>query len=946
MRAYVNSRQYIEGLDFEVELTKNPISTNWSLIPQEYENVVAFDFLDVSHPSKINYPDAPRLVEVLSDVCKQKNDFSNAEMVNILSAASPGEIAAVTSAAESVCNGAGELDPKKLLYDSLVHCRLGKCLAQAHVLQRKNGYDDLPELLMNRGLFYNDNDSENNREVLKHFYEFAKNNLSRDLTKLVLGTLINDVCQVDSNCRSRSIVKQAVDLLESLISQNCQEREDLVLLKALGNGGVFNDMKIISERCAVLGDEETISTAIDAMRKTACTDERFDFLTGIMEENINPAEIRQMALLTLWKCPSTELRDYLLQAKIDEESSDMLNLMKTLNVKHDNLMGMNTSDWSALLSGNSMVFKHDYIQFEKLNNPGSIIPRRLNIDITNFLKFGFGFINGNDIMELKENLDNNNDPSLELRFRAVNLENELIKIFNSNYDFDENTFGQRGGEFEQPQLRLDIRVNDNDVFSIQIEDIKALFIQIAEDYKNTVNLSIFDKMKVVLGYDIGLLKYLKSENFDFQRTFWLPLGLSRSSDAESREHAFFQEIVYESFKHLQNTMTTFKMKTDISLDNDWRFVLNGLIKTEKANLILIENTFLKRLNNFAVTVEEFQVVFGKQGWRLAHKMNSELTGNSLEYSNVDGFSLVLKNSGDVVSLVYSKSNGELEVLLTSENSWTESFKGYIKSVDGELRGSLTDSHGGNYSARLYDQVPTKERSILNMKPTAELENKSDGSRVEISLENRENIVRLFGVMFSKNKVFIDQIDDEHDLSSSILSSSDSSVGVWGSDISAVRPSRSFMNRTLAILDGKYDENETIEEFVELKFTRTVEIGKASGAMSFITDSQFGAQAFFQTGITVEDDKANVSINFELKNIATADFELNSNWRSGKDFTKYFVKISQLDVKSDMINVHFDKGKMSFTQNHVQKSKCPADKGGFISPQKEVEGTFDLRFDQG
>ena len=41
--------------EYSVEIIENSIPTNWSLIPQEYEHVIASDFLAISQPSKINF---------------------------------------------------------------------------------------------------------------------------------------------------------------------------------------------------------------------------------------------------------------------------------------------------------------------------------------------------------------------------------------------------------------------------------------------------------------------------------------------------------------------------------------------------------------------------------------------------------------------------------------------------------------------------------------------------------------------------------------------------------------------------------------------------------------------------------------------------------------------------------------------------------------------------
>ncbi|CAG5107692.1 Oidioi.mRNA.OKI2018_I69.chr1.g3446.t1.cds [Oikopleura dioica] len=878
-------------------------SPEWDRIPAEFTQIGNAQYLQ--RFSQLNVKED--ILGVLSEACQAEDrGHQTAELVEQLKVASPGEIEAAANAAHSVCNDKNDLDGEKLLFDALIFCRLDKCLSQAVKLQRTNGYAGFPDLLMN-SLFITPQTGENSLSTLKNFYEFAKNSFSRDIEKLLLGKLIHEFCQFNSNCRATNAVKNAVELLERGISTYCDAEEDLIYLKALGNGGVFNDITVITERCAFSDDEEISSTAIDALRRTECTEARFEFLTGIMEEIDHLApERRQMALLALWECPSIELRDFLIQASIEEESSDMLNLMKTLQLDHMNLMGANMSDFAALLTGNSFVYKNDVIKIEKLNHPGSIILRRLNIDMNKFVTFAYLYVSGANFLSTQEmvKIDEGKFGSLEMRIRAVNLENEIIKIFDpraKNNDVEGDYVAETLGLNQKPQLKLDFRLRGSDVFSIEIDDIKAFFAQISEDYERTMNLSLFEKVKVAFGYtDVGIFKYLKNDAFDFQRSF---LVHQENEQGENSNDPLRLETVSR-----ETAFETLRLKSSLSLDKNWEFVLKGILKSELEEKETLANEFIRRRRNSDVS--HFEIAFGSQGWRL--KAND---GTGLEYSNVGGFSFKVNGDGAHATFVYSESTGEFIITTAGFLAPNEQVFS-LRSVDGELRGSFSQPYGEDVEFKIFDQIPESERTIFNMKPTIEAHD--NATRAYLALEKTENLAEILAFMTFKK-------------------SPDNPMAGPPADMK-------YLNQTLAIMDGRYEEEEIITSFVNVKLSRTVEIGNAEGEIKFILDLGDNFQVLLDTGVGIQDDKANVFFHGDAGELGKVDFLVDSNWRSGKDSTKYQLKISQFEIQSDFVQLRFDKGKMAFQQNHVQKSKCPAEMGGFVGSQREVEGTFDFKFD--
>ena len=67
-------------------------------------------------------------------------------------------------------------------------------------------------------------------------------------------------------------------------------------------------------------------------------------------------------------------------------------------------------------------------------------------------------------------------------------------------------------------MRLDFTVFDNDVYSVDIDDMRAVLDELAEDWRKMTEMSTLEKMKAALGYSKeGLLKYFNNDPVDYQK---------------------------------------------------------------------------------------------------------------------------------------------------------------------------------------------------------------------------------------------------------------------------------------------------------------------------------------------------------------------------------------------------------------------------------------------
>ena len=56
------------------------------------------------------------------------------------------------------------------------------------------------------------------------------------------------------------------------------------------------------------------------------------------------------------------------------------------------------------------------------------------------------------------------------------------------------------GVDQQPRLRLDMTLFDNDIFSLDIDDMTEVLDELAEDYKKMTEMNAIEKMKAFFGY--------------------------------------------------------------------------------------------------------------------------------------------------------------------------------------------------------------------------------------------------------------------------------------------------------------------------------------------------------------------------------------------------------------------------------------------------------------
>ena len=87
------------------------------------------------------------------------------------------------------------------------------------------------------------------------------------------------------------------------------------------------------------------------------------------------------------------------------------------------------------------------------------------------------------------------------KLRMQNLENGLISVFHPENEtkFDDSREEERQRQIlgldEKPRFRLDFTVFDNDIYSLDIDDMRSVLDELAEDWRKMTQMSAIEKMK-------------------------------------------------------------------------------------------------------------------------------------------------------------------------------------------------------------------------------------------------------------------------------------------------------------------------------------------------------------------------------------------------------------------------------------------------------------------
>lgn len=299
-------------------------------------------------------------------------------------------------------------------------------------------------------------------------------------------------------CKTLAGITEAIDVMEQkLINQCTGDRRDLITsLKALGNGGLYNNEGVI--RSCLQRNDEVAVEAVNALRRAECSTFRFSELTNLIGNLNGDLEVRQNAYIRAWDCPSIELAHFAEGLIVREPSDNFKNLMYSHALTTESL----TNEYGSLMSG--IVSLYDYTEYSpqkstffnmdqsgngfdvlKLNNPGSILPRSISANMKSdaVQKSLFG-----------------------AKLRAQNIENGIISIFHPENEtvFEDSTEEQESkrllGLDQTPRFRMDLTLFDNDVFSIDIDDMTSLLDELAADFKRMTEMSPIEKMKAMFGY--------------------------------------------------------------------------------------------------------------------------------------------------------------------------------------------------------------------------------------------------------------------------------------------------------------------------------------------------------------------------------------------------------------------------------------------------------------
>ena len=277
-------------------------------------------------------------------------------------------------------------------------------------------------------------------------------------------------------------------------------------LKSIGNAGLYSDENAI-QTCLDRNDEIAVE-AVNALRRSDCNDFRyfliniprellfirFDQLKKLVENKKGDLEVRQNAYLRLWDCPSIELANFAEAQYLRESSENMKNLILShhysealLTDKKSSSLFSSLEEEKPLNPQMSQIFDLEMngygFDIKKLNNPGSILPRSVEANIKS-AAFGMDSYN-----------------AIGAKLRMQNLENGLISVFHPENEtkFDDSREEERQrqslGLDEKPRFRLDFTVFDNDIYSLDIDDMRSVLDELAEDWRKMTEMSAIEKMK-------------------------------------------------------------------------------------------------------------------------------------------------------------------------------------------------------------------------------------------------------------------------------------------------------------------------------------------------------------------------------------------------------------------------------------------------------------------
>ena len=468
------------------------------------------------------------LSDVMRAACnKQRTDLPNdaplkfIQLVGAFNTATAGDLDSLYKSLDGICVSVGDLNARRTYLDALIWCGTDSCVNVASDLMVGGSIEDemLESWLFSFTL--NPNPTAGMASMVAKAVKNTTGSRHQRGT-LALGALVHRVCREDpKKCQSLAGISEALNVLEQpLVNQCSGDRKVLVnALKAIGNSGLIKNEDTI--RSCLQRNDEIAAEAVNALRRAPCSDFRFSELTNLIGNINGDLEVRQNAYIRAWDCPSIELSHFAEAQLVREPSENFKNLMyshaiftETLTDKSASLLSgivslFDAADFSPQRSSLfDMEMDSNGIDVLKLNNPGSILPRSI---AANLKSDSFGMRSGNVI---------------GAKIRAQNIENGIISVFNpineTSFDNsnDEREVQRSLGLDQQPRLRMDLTIFDNDVFSLDLDDMTSLLDELAVDYKKAMEMNAIEKMKAFFGYSQeGILKYFNNDPVDYQKEF-------------------------------------------------------------------------------------------------------------------------------------------------------------------------------------------------------------------------------------------------------------------------------------------------------------------------------------------------------------------------------------------------------------------------------------------